>query len=205
MPTGERPRPVRRRPPAPPQRGFTWLLLLFGLAIAGAGLATLGTQWQQAAQREREAELLFRGLQLRDALRRFQAQTPAGQPALPRTLDELLDDRRHAEPHHHLRRLWIDPFTGTADWVLLRAADGGIVGLHSRATRPLLRRAGLPVGVADATAEATAAGNPRPVLARDWLFAIQPATITPNPPLAAAGPAIPVLSSISDPASEPSP
>lgn len=183
-----------RRSPAPPQRGFTWLLLLFGLAIAGAGLATLGTQWQQAAQREREAELLFRGLQLRDALRRFQAQTPpgqpAGQPALPRTLDELLTDRRWPEPRHHLRRLWTDPFTGDADWVLLRADDGGIVGLHSRATRPLLRRAGLPAGVTDATADATAAGKPRPVLARDWLFAIQPTTTIPTPPLAAAGSAI---------------
>ena len=183
MPTGERPRRPLRRPP--PQRGFTWLLLLFGLAMAGAGLATLGTQWQQAAQREREAELLFRGLQLRDALQRYQAQTPTGQPALPRALDDLLTDRRWPEPRHHLRRLWADPFTGAADWVLLHAADGGIVGLHSRADRPLLRRTGLPAGVADA-----AVADPlRPPQARDWLFAIQSPAIA-NPPLAAAGPAL---------------
>ena len=103
MPTGERPKHRRCQPLPRPARGFTWLLLLFGLAIAGAGLATLGTQWQQAAQREREAELLFRGLQLRDALQRYQAQTPTGQPALPRALDDLLTDRRWPEPRHHLR------------------------------------------------------------------------------------------------------
>lgn len=186
MPTGERATPRRHRRPGPPRRGFTWLLLLFGIAIAGAGLATLGTQWQQVAQQEREAELLFRGGQLRDALQRFHTQTPTGQPALPRTLDELLLDRRWPEPRQHLRRLWADPFTGTADWVLLRGADGGIVGLHSRATRPLLRRTGLPAGVADATA-----GLERAPLARDWVFAIQPTGRNhPNPPLAAAGPAI---------------
>jgi type II secretory pathway pseudopilin PulG len=200
MPIGERSasrrhtphRPTRR---APPRRGFTWLLLLFGLAIAGAGLARLGTQWQQAAQREREAELLFRGLQLRDALLRFQAQTPTGQPALPHTLDELLSDRRRPEPRHHLRRLWTDPFTGAADWVLLRAADGGIVGLHSRATRPLLRRAGLPAGVTvDLAASPASPNSPttpppeRAPLARDWQFAIQPAAPVPvSPPLADAG------------------
>lgn len=182
---------MRRRAPTLPQRGFTWLLLLFGLAIASAGLARVGTHWQHAAQREREAELLFRGLQLRDALQRYQAQTPAGQPTLPRTLDDLLSDHRWPAPRHHLRQRWPDPFTGAADWVLLRAADGGIVGLHSRADRPLLRRTGLPAGVVDAAADATAAGRPRPALARDWLFTVQPASTNPTPPLAAAGPAIP--------------
>jgi type II secretory pathway pseudopilin PulG len=65
----------------PPPRGFTYLVLLFGLAVGGAALAALGTHWQQAAQRERETELVFRGLQLRDALQRFHDQTPDGQPA----------------------------------------------------------------------------------------------------------------------------
>ena len=178
MPIGERSMPRRgcRRPA--PRRGFSYLLLLFSLAIGAAALATLGTQWQVAAQREREAELLFRGLQLRDALQRFHDQTPAGQPALPQTLDELLVDRRRTEPRHHLRQPWTDPFTGAADWVLLRQADGGIVGLHSRSARPLLRRTDLPAGVSTpglALAASTAvAATTSPAHARDWHFAIQP-------------------------------
>lgn len=174
MPIGERSRRPASQPASlqrpPPRRGFSYLLLLFSLAIAGAGLATLGTQWQQAARREREAELLFRGLQLRDALQRFHDQAPDGQPLLPQTLDDLLTDQRRPEPRHHLRQAWPDPFTGTADWVLLRSADGGIVGLHSRSERPLLRRADLPVGVsAPALASPTS-----PARAMDWHFTIQP-------------------------------
>ena len=148
-------------------------MLLFGLAIGGAALATLGVQWQQAAQREREAELLFRGQQLREALQRFHDQTPAGQQALPLTLQDLLSDPRQAEPRHHLRRLYADPFTGAADWALLRTADGGITGVHSRSSRPLLRRADLPAGVA-ASAPAVPAGQANPPLrAMDLLFTIE--------------------------------
>ena len=154
MPTGDRlllAAPRRWRPPRLP-RGFTYLVLLFGLAVGGATLAALGTQWQQAAQRERETELLFRGLQLRDALQRFHDQTPDGQPALPQTLDELLTDARRSTPRHHLRQLYPDPFTGQADWVLLRAPDGGITGLHSRSSARALRRHGLPAGMANDSA-----------------------------------------------------
>ncbi|MDH4393274.1 MAG: type II secretion system protein [Aquabacterium sp.] len=169
----------------PPPRGFTYLVLLFGLAIGGAGLAALGTQWQLAAQRERETELLFRGLQLRDALQRFHDQTPDGQPALPQTLEQLLTDARRPAPRHHLRQLYADPFTGQADWVLLRATDGGITGLHSSASRPLLRRHGLPDGV---IAQAPAQPGDSPPLAAalaarasDWHFSIA-VRHTPNRP-----------------------
>jgi type II secretory pathway pseudopilin PulG len=159
MPTCER----RRRAPAVlPRRGFAYLGLLFLLVIGGAALAALGSHWQQQARREREAELLFRGCQLRDALQRYAAATPAGQPRAPQRLDELLSDQRGEPPLHHLRRLWPDPFTGQPDWVLLRDARGGIVGLHSRSQQPALRRQGLPPGV-----PVPAQGLPR---LADWRF-----------------------------------
>lgn len=140
MPTGD---PARRGR----QRGFTYLLLLFIVAAGGVAAATLGTRWQTQAQREREAELLFRGGQIREALQRYHDQTPAGLPPRPQQLDELLVDDRGGPVRHPLRQLYADPFTGQPDWVLLRDADGGIVGLHSRASLPLLRRRGLPPGV----------------------------------------------------------
>ena len=109
---GGRRRARRQRGP----RGFTYLLLLFMLALLGAALAAWGTSWQVAAQRERETELLFRGGQIQEALQRFHDQTPSGQAPLPQTLDELLADTRWPVPRHHLRRLYADPFTGQADW-----------------------------------------------------------------------------------------
>ncbi len=174
-----------------PARGFSYLLLLFSLAALGAGLAALGTQWQAAAQRERETELLWRGLQWRDALQRFHDQTPEGQPALPQQPADLLHDKRWPTPRHHLRQAWADPFTGAADWVLLRDADGGIVGLHSRSQRPLQRRHGLPPGIDSRDAAPSAETTPatvvtplRPTLASEWLFVItprRPAAGRPNP------------------------
>ena len=189
-------RAPRRRPHLRAERGFTYVLLLFSVALMGAGLAALGTQWQVAAQREREAELLFRGLQIRDALQRYHALTPAGARPLPLALDELLVDQRALAPRHHLRRLYADPFSGQADWVLLRLADGGIFGVHSRSQRTALRRHDLPVislaavpataataataapGIADPTLTAELAAAPPRV--GDWQFRIQPQMTVPR-------------------------
>jgi type II secretory pathway pseudopilin PulG len=157
------------------QRGFTYLLLLFVLALLGAGLATLGQRWQTLAQRERETELLFRAGEIRRALQSYIAASPDG--ALPRSLDPLLEDRRSDPPRYHLRRLYADPFTGRADWLLLRQADGGILGLSSRSRLPALRRAQLPVSLENPS---------KPVRVGDWRFVIDPAaastpTTTPDP------------------------
>ncbi len=149
---------LHRRQHRRAERGFTYVLLLFSVALMGASLAALGSQWQVAGQREREAELLFRGLQIRDALQRFNALTPAGTRGLPLALDELLVDRRGLAPRHHLRRLYADPFSGQADWALLRDAAGGIVGVHSRSQRPALRQHDLPVFIQAAGPDAAAPG-----------------------------------------------
>jgi hypothetical protein len=69
--------------------------------------------------------------------------------------------------------LWTDPATGRADWVLLRDARGGIVGLHSRSVLPALRRHGLPEGVVLA-----APGRPR---LADWCFMADGAAPPPPP------------------------
>jgi type II secretory pathway pseudopilin PulG len=136
MPSGER---------ASAQCGYTYLLLLFALAVAGAGLAALGEQWLVASQRERETELVFRGQQFGRALASWRDATPAGQAAAPQTLEQLLLDERHAPPRHHLRKLFTDPYTGLPDWDLLRDANGRIQGLASRSRQRALRRLTLPL------------------------------------------------------------
>jgi type II secretory pathway pseudopilin PulG len=162
MPTGERTAPCRpaRRPPCgatrgPRQHGFTYLWLLFALALGGVGLAALGEREQTRQQREREAELRFRGEAIAAALGRYAAATPLGQLPLPQRLDELLNDRRFPKPQRHLRQLYDDPFTGRPDWepVLGQAvasgeaaasapARSGIVGVRSRSSRRLFATAG---------------------------------------------------------------
>lgn len=131
-------------------RGFTYVWLLFFIALGTATAAAALGSVQTAMQREREQELLFRGGEFARALARFRDASPEGQPAAPAGLDELLEDRRGRTPAHHLRRLYADPFTGQADWLLLRDADGGIVGVQSRSVAVALRRFDVPGPTADA-------------------------------------------------------
>ncbi|MCE4538054.1 type II secretion system GspH family protein [Pelomonas sp. P7] len=174
MPTGEAAR--LSRPGG--QRGFTYLWLLFALALGGVALAALGEQELTRQRRDREAELRFRGEAIATALGRYAEATPAGHLPLPQRLEDLLADRRFPRERRHLRQLYPDPFTGQADWevvtgqaqVVGRAAgEGGaspspttpavgtgIVGVRSRSARPLLASAG----------HATA---------HDWVFMAAPA------------------------------
>ncbi|MGX9784003.1 type II secretion system protein [Janthinobacterium lividum] len=133
-------RPARR------QRGFTYLGLIILVAILGlvgaAGLK-MGSLLQRQAT---EQELLDIGAQFSDALYSYAAATPAGQPQQPPTLAALLRDPRFPQLRRHLRKLYVDPITGRAEWGLLyQPGSQGIIGVHS-----LSQAAPLKVGNFDA-------------------------------------------------------
>ncbi|MFY9478366.1 MAG: type II secretion system protein [Aquabacterium sp.] len=151
-------------------RGFTYLALLWWVAISGVMLAALGTQWKLEATRQREAELVFRGGQIQAALAAYQANTPAGQPNLPLTLTELLDDERQGPAKRHLRRAWADPVT-SRPWGLLRTQDGRIRGVYSESARSPLTA---PEGVQ---------------AYREWLFDVAEIALPPADAASSAGPA----------------
>lgn len=137
------------------QGGATYLLMLFAVAALGLGLAGFGTVWSTAAQREREAELLFIGGEFARALASYRALSPAGAAAYPQHLEDLLLDPRQPFVRRHLRRLYLDPMTGAADWQVDRV-DGQIVAVRSRSTRQARRRAALPPWVTIAAEHADA-------------------------------------------------
>lgn len=130
-----------RRPRGPAQRGFSYLAVLFLVALTAAGLAALGQAWSTAAQRERERELQFRGEAIAEAITRYQKAGTTAMPELPRTLDDLLEDRRGAVVRRHLRQRYADPFTGEADWELVPAGPdkARFHAVRSRSERALLR------------------------------------------------------------------
>ena len=118
--------------------GFTYLMLLWWVALSGLMLAALAQSWVLDARRAREAELVWRGEQFRQAIEAY-ASVPVGegQSHLPRRLEDLLEDRRSGELQRHLKRIWPDPMTGRTEWGLVREGDG-ITGVHSLSTaRPL--------------------------------------------------------------------
>ena len=156
------------------ERGATYLLLLFALALLGASMAAVGSHWAVAAQREREAELLFRGREFSAALASWRDTAAPGEPSAPLQLEELRIDERRSSPQHHLRRLYSDPFTGRPDWVVLRDARHRIVGVHSLSRQPALRRIDMTLQHAEASLR-DGADAAKPSVG-DWLF-------TPEPPL----------------------
>jgi len=107
-----------RRSRRQPQRGFTYLFVLFFVAITAAALAALGQAWATAVERERERELEFRGQEIARAILSYQKALP-GRVESPRSFDDLLEDRRTPNARHHLRQRYPDPFTGKPDWVLV--------------------------------------------------------------------------------------
>jgi len=129
MPTGSR-----------SQLGFTYIGLLIAVAIFGLGSVGAARLLASTERAEREAELLFVGHQFRQAIRGYlQSGTRAGQ--YPATLDDLLQDKRYITPRRHLRRVFVDPITGKAEWGLVVAPEGGIMGVYSLSDREPLKRA----------------------------------------------------------------
>ena len=121
------------------QRGFGYLMALFAIAALGLMAAGAGRVWYTTAQREREADLLFAGNQYRQALDNYYASKAGGVQQYPQHLEDLLDDRRSQVTLRHLRRIYVDPMTGKADWVLVTAGER-IVGVHSRSEHSSIKR-----------------------------------------------------------------
>jgi len=112
-------------------RGFTFVGTLLLIAALGAGMAAYSELASHAAQREKEQELLFVGNQFREAIRTYYERAPGGAKRYPQKLEDLLEDKRFPMPQRHLRRIYIDPATGVAEWGLVAGPGGGIMGVHS--------------------------------------------------------------------------
>ncbi|AGZ35365.1 hypothetical protein PVLB_12895 [Pseudomonas sp. VLB120] len=121
--------------------GFTYLGVLLLIAVSSMALAATGTVWSSAAQRERERQLLWVGGQYAQALRSYYRASP-GLAQYPQELADLLQDNRFPEAKRHIRKLYPDPVTGTADWGLLRSIDGRITGVFSRSDATPFKRSG---------------------------------------------------------------
>lgn len=136
------------------ERGFAYIWLLLAVAGIGIALAKIGVDESIRQQREREQRLLDIGSEFRQAIASY--YNAAEPRTYPRTLEDLVEDRRGQTIHHHLRRIYADPFTARPDWGLLMR-DGGIAGVYSRGPgRPLQQANFLPVEVHFAHAESYA-------------------------------------------------
>lgn len=126
--------------------GFTYiglLLVVALIALAATATVQLGAIVQR---RQAEEELLFVGLQFKAAIRAYFEATPVGMPSTaPRRLEDLLRDPRYPNVRRYLRKIYIDPMTGSTDWGLIHSADGqGILGVYSKSTESPIKIANFP-------------------------------------------------------------
>ena len=122
--------------------GFTYLSLLFFIAVLGVGLAATAISWQTERQREKEAELLFAGAAFRDAIALYYNRSPGGLQEFPKRLEDLVKDPRYPDARRYLRRIYRDPTNAEQKWGTIAAPDGGIMGVHSLSTGKPIKTAG---------------------------------------------------------------
>lgn len=94
------------------QRGYSLVVLLVAVTVLNIVVAAALPYWSKAMQREREEELIFRGLQYAEGIRLYQRRF--GQ--LPTSLDQLVE----VEPRC-MRQLYDDPFSDDGKWELVFA------------------------------------------------------------------------------------
>jgi len=146
--------------------GFTYIGLLFFVALMGAALVGVAQIWHVQVQRDREAELLFIGDQFRRAISLYYERAPGGARQYPKRIEDLLQDPRYPNVQRYLRRLYVDPMTGKPQWGLMKAPDGSIIGVFSLSEETPIKTAGFTganAGFVDA------------VTYREWKFAYMPA------------------------------
>ena len=113
------------------EHGFSYLAALFAVTIIGITLGITGQVWSTAAKREKEAELLFRGLEIQKAIGMYYESSTNNIKSYPPSLDALVKDPRSNITRRFLRRIYDDPFTGKPDWETIKAPNGGIKGVKS--------------------------------------------------------------------------
>ena len=114
------------------QRGFTFLWVLFVIAVLGIGLTAVSEVAVTTAKRQHLAELDWMGAQFVQAIGSYYYAAPTGAMAYPRRMEDLLEDPRYTTVRRHLRVMYRNPFTGRVDWEVLPSSDGGIRGIRAR-------------------------------------------------------------------------
>lgn len=169
------------------EAGFSYLMVMMGIAVMGLGMTIAARQWKTMVQRELETDLLAKGMEIQTALALYSASAKAGRvmpgEVYPQTLAELT-----RLPKPFLRKVYLDPM-GRGEWELLRAPTGGIMGVRSKSRHKPIKQGNFPLAVRHFEGKPTH---------YDWVFQY------PNPSMvAAAGPvvgssAIPALPVIHD-------
>lgn len=146
-------------------------MVLAAIVIVGIVVEVAQVSTWRVVRADREAELLFRGLAYRNAIRSFHQANGA----FPRSLEDLLKDPRSASGRRHIRALYRDPMSQDKkqEWRLIRAIDGGIAGVSSASREEPLKQVNFPKELEKFTGANAYA---------EWLFEYVPPPAPPPKP-----------------------
>ena len=96
-------------------RGYTLVALMVGLTVMAILIAAVLPLASTQAQRDKEDELIFRGLQYAEGIRTFKRRYGR----YPNALKEMYEIRPRT-----LRKLWKDPITNSDKWGLITVTTG---------------------------------------------------------------------------------
>ncbi len=148
-------------------------MVLVAVVVVGIMASVVTTLSSYEVRAEREAELIFRGLAYRRAIRSYY-EAGGAVKTFPRSLEDLLKDPRFPRKHH-IRKLYRDPIVpGKEDepltWQLIPARDGGIGGVASSSTTEPLKQDNFPKELERFTGAKSYS---------EWRFVFEPAPVPP--------------------------
>jgi hypothetical protein len=127
------------------ETGFSYVIVMIAITLMGLFTTMAARQWKAMVQRELEADLLTKGIEIQTALALYSAKAKAGRvipgEVYPQTLAELT-----RPPKPFLRKVYFDPME-RGEWELLRAPTGGIMGVRSKSKHTPIKQSNFPLAV----------------------------------------------------------
>lgn len=127
------------------ERGVTYLMLMFAIVLIGIATTAAAKQWKVIVQRELEADLLAKGIEIQNALALYSATVKAGRVMPGEVYPQTLADLTRL-PKPFLRKVYLDPMVH-GEWEYLRAPTGGIMGVRSKSRAKPFRQRDFPLAV----------------------------------------------------------
>jgi type II secretory pathway pseudopilin PulG len=152
------------------QAGYTYLFVMFMVVLVGLAATAVTRQWKTEIRREREAELLYRGDQIRQAIGLYYLTARAGFNTYPRSLDDLIKDPNSSATRRYLRKIYKDPITGD-DFELVKEGDA-VRGVRSKSTATPIKTGNFPTEDQNFNGKTSY---------HDWIFVYQPQGLPPKP------------------------
>lgn len=111
--------------------GFTYVAVMFAVILIGLAASTAAQQWKTIVLREKEAELLFRGGEIRRAIFTYCQTSRPGILHCPTSLENLIQDPGAPGVKRYLRKLYKDPITNEEFELIMHRDKRSILGVRS--------------------------------------------------------------------------